>query len=360
MSAFADLRWFDAHLDLAAMAVNGRDMDARPEDVAGPWPPASVTLRSLREGRVAAVLGTIFLEPDGADAEGYPAGDVAAANARGLEQLAWYHAQVRRGVMTLPTAKMVDQGAETLPRASEGSGAGQGEREGAIACRILVEGADAIKSPEELQWWVDRGVVAVGLAWAKRSRYAGGNTEPHGLTPLGKRMVLQMDRLGVVHDVSHLSDRAMDEVFELSQGRVIASHSNCRALLNDASNQRHLRNESIRAIAVRDGVVGINLFSRFLNPARENDATARGDYLGERAPLENVVAHVRHVCDVTGSVRHVALGSDMDGGFGADRLPRGVDGPRDLVRIAAALSADGFSDGDVAAFAWGNWERYWG
>lgn len=340
------------------MAVNGRDMDARPEDVAGPWPPASVTLRSLREGRVAAVLGTIFIEPDGTDAEGYPAGDVAAANARGLAQLAWYHAQARRGVMTLATAKVMDQG-----EGRDGAGATGGrarESSDAIACRILVEGADAIKSPEELQWWVDRGVVAVGLAWAKMSRYAGGNTEQHGLTPLGKRMVLQMDRLGVVHDVSHLSDKAMDEVFELAQGRIIASHSNCRVLLNDAANQRHLRDESIRAIAARDGVIGINLFSRFLNPARPADATPRGDYLGERAPLEAVVAHVRHVCDVTGSMRHVALGSDMDGGFGADRLPTGVDGPRDLVRVAEALSAGGFDDGDVRAFAWGNWARYWG
>lgn len=353
------LRWFDAHLDLAAMAVNGRDMDARPEDVAGPWLPASVTLRSLREGRVAAALGTIFIEPDGKDAEGYPAGDVAAANARGLEQLAWYHAMVRRGVMTLPTAKVVvDVVAERGGK--EAMGEGTRSTSEAIACRILVEGADAIKSPEELQWWVDRGVVAVGLSWARGSRYAGGNTEAHGLTPLGKRMVLQMDRLGVVHDVSHLSDKAMDEVFELAQGRIIASHSNCRALLNDASNQRHLRDESIRAIAARDGVIGINLFSRFLNAARAGDATARDDYLGERAPLEHVVAHVKHVCDVTGSVRHMALGSDMDGGFGADRLPRGVDRPGDLVRIAEALSASGFDDADVRAFAWGNWARYWG
>lgn len=353
MNSLADIRWFDAHLDLAAMAVNGRDMDARPEDVAGPWPPASVTLRSLREGRVAAVLGTIFIEPDGKDAEGYPAGDVAAANARGLEQLAWYHAMARRGAITLPTAKVVEGGDSGADAPSRGDA-------GAIACRVLVEGADAIKSPEELQWWGDRGVVAVGLSWARGSRYAGGNTEQHGLTPLGKRMVLQMDRLGVVHDVSHLSDKAMDEVFELAQGRIIASHSNCRALLNDPANQRHLRDASIRAIAARDGVVGINLFSRFLNPARADDATPRGDYLGERAPLESVVAHVKHVCDLTGSMRHVALGSDMDGGFGADRLPRGVDRPRDLVRIAEALRDGGFSDADVHAFAWGNWARYWG
>lgn len=349
------LRWFDAHLDLAAMAVNGRDMDARPEDVAGPWPPASVTLTSLREGRVAAVLGTIFLEPDGADREGYPVGDVAAASARGVEQLAWYHAMARRGAIGLPTAKLVDQGA-----GGGGGGGGGGVNADAMRCLILVEGADAIKSPEELQWWVDRGVVAVGLSWAKGSRYAGGNTEQHGLTPLGKRMVLQMDRLGVVHDVSHLSDASMDEVFELAQGRIIASHSNCRGLLNDPANQRHLRDESIRAIAARGGVIGLNLFSRFLNPKQPDDATPKGDYLGERAPLANAVAHVRRVCDLTGSTRHVGLGSDMDGGFGADRLPRGIDGPRDLVKLAEALLAAGFSDEDVRGFAWGNWARFWG
>lgn len=353
MNARSDLRWFDAHLDLAAMAVNGRDMHAPPEDATGPWPPASVTLRSLREGAVASVLGTIFIEPDGKDAEGYPAGDVALANARGLAQLAWYHAMARRGDIDLVTASVVE-GSGTSHESQPRSGTG------AIACRILVEGADAIKNPEELQWWVDRGVVAVGLSWARGSRYAGGNTEAHGLTPVGKRMVLQMDRLGVVHDLSHLSDRAMDEVLDLAQGRVMASHSNCRALLNDPANQRHLRDASIRAIAAREGMIGINLFSRFLNPVRAGDTTPRGDYLGARAPLQNVVAHVKHICDLTGSMRHVALGSDMDGGFGADRLPTGVDGPRDLARVADALAEAGFGDAEVHAFAWGNWARYWG
>jgi membrane dipeptidase len=345
MTARQDLRWFDAHLDLAAMAVNGRDMLARPEDVTGPWPPASVTLRSLRDGSVASVLGTIFLEPDGKDAEGYPAGDDAMANVRGLEQLAWYHAMARQGHVHLATASIVE--GSTTPGQPPANPT-------APTCRILVEGADPIRSPDELPWWRDRGVAAVGLAWARASRFAGGNTEAHGLTDLGRAMARALDALAIVHDLSHLSDRACDELLDLASGRVVASHSNCRALLGDARNQRHLRDDTIRAIAARNGVIGLNLFSRFLIPAH----TPSSEPI-PRATLDAAADHVLHICNLTGSASHVGLGSDMDGGFSALALPMGIDRPTDLWRLAERLSRRGMPDADLHAFAWGNWSRFW-
>ena len=364
--------WFDAHLDLACIAVNGRDMDALPHACTKPWPPCAVTLPSLRTGNVRAFLGTIFIEPDGSDAEAYPAGDIVRAHNAGLSQLAWYHAQAAKGTIRLPTARVVDVGQVTLPPHSDHPPQASIPRAQGLdtpSCFILVEGADSIREPGELSWWVDRGVVAVGLSWAKSSRYAGGNTEARGLEPIGRELITEIDRLDIVHDVSHLSDRAMDELFDLAQGRVIASHSNCRSLLNMPANQRHLRDASIRAIASRQGVIGLNLFSKFLipattlsttNPSTTNPSTTSSSTKATpRAKLAQCVDHVKHICDLTGSSKHIGLGSDMDGGFSADLLPQSIDIPQHLAHLADALSKANFSDDEIHAFAWQNWARFW-
>ncbi|MCA9288860.1 MAG: membrane dipeptidase, partial [Phycisphaerales bacterium] len=208
-------------------------------------------------------------------------------------------------------------------------------------------------------WWVERGVVAIGLAWAVGSRYAGGNhADPDGamgLSDLGRELVKAMDALGVVHDVSHLSQRATDELLGLASGAVMASHSNCRGLFDrdpyPHARQRHLADGTIREIARRGGVVGINLLSDFLDP---------GIAKGQRAGIEWVVRHVERVCAVAGGRHAVGLGSDMDGGFGADRLPMGVDGTGDLVRVGGALERAGWDRGAIRGFEIGNWARFWG
>lgn len=337
--------WFDAHLDLAYLAEIGRDMHAEPKDARGRLQPASVTLPSLHAGGVRACLATVFTEPvpeNASDPETgafeYPAGDVDAAERAGLRQLKLYEAWQRAGAI---------------------SWLRESDAEASLRVGVLLENADPVRSPEELKTWADAGVVAVGLCWALPSRYAAGNaTEPgsagDGLTGAGREMVGAIDALGLVHDLSHLSQRATEEVLSLATGRVIASHSNARALLpglSAAAAQRHLTDDTIRAIGERDGVIGINLYSAFLS----EQATGK-----TRATINDVIAHIERVCDLTGSRTAVALGSDMDGGFGADRMPDGVDGPSDLERLAEALSAQGWSDAEVDGFRFGNWARFWG
>jgi membrane dipeptidase len=166
-------------------------------------------------------------------------------------------------------------------------------------------------------------------------------------------LLREMGRLGVMPDLSHLSDRAAEQVLEMFPGRVFASHSNCRALLAPAGEsgamfQRHLTDRMIREIASRGGTVGLNLFSPFL---------IRGAVRTRRATIEEAVAHVERVCELTGSTRHVALGSDMDGGFAAERLPQGIDRPADLRRLAEALTRRGWTEEQLAGFAWRNLAR---
>lgn len=338
-SKFGRLKWFDAHLDLAYLAECGRDMDAPVETCGGPDLPAAVTLRSLREGRVAACLGTIFTEADGLDAVGYPAGDMEAAHACGVRQLGWYRRWWADGKAEKKGSR--DQGIEA---SSEESG------EDTTRILMLMECADPIRSVAELDWWVERGVAAIGLAWARGSRYAGGNMNSGvGLSAEGRSLLARMHELGVVHDLAHLSQQATEEALTLP-GRVIASHSNCRALLGGV-NERHLTDDTIRAIAERGGVIGLNLFGKFLRPDMKP---------GQRVTIEDAVRHVEHVAQIVGHTRSVGLGSDMDGGFSASMLPEGIYGPRDLWKLAEALAARGWSDADVEGFAWENWARFWG
>jgi membrane dipeptidase len=358
------LNLFDAHLDLAYMAACGRDMAAPPDSCGGPDLPASITLPSLAEGGVHACLATVFVEAGGADPKAsYPAGDADAAHKVGVDQISTYHRWTREGRCRLmpPRGPHSDEACRAI---LDKKIAARDENHDRIArgtdpslrIGILLEGADPIRSPGELFFWAEAGVIAVGLAWARGSRYAAGNASPPppqpsagGLTGLGRSLVRAIDNYGLVHDVSHLSDQALADLLSITDRAVIASHSNCRALM-DGSNQRHLTDETIREIGRRGGVVGLNLYSKFL---REG--------LGEsgRASMEDCVRHVEHVCELMGHRRGVGLGSDMDGGFSAARLPEGIDRPRDLARLSEALAARGWPDGDIAAFASGNWTAFW-
>ncbi len=324
-------RWFDAHLDLAYMALNGRDMHAEAATCGGPDLPAAVTLRSLAEGGATHCLATIFTEAAGAPAhaQSYPEGDYRAANAAGLRQLAVYERW-----------RAEAQGHAPMPGKARAPTFG-----------VLIEGADPILEPGDLSEWVSGGVVAIGMAWWKPSRYAGGNGTDMGLSDRGRVLAASMDTLGLLHDASHLSDRAYWELVAATDQVIVASHSNCRALVGGGGrgeNQRHLHDDQIREIVKRGGIIGLNLYSKFLRPLAADDATTR-------ATIADCVAHIEHVCDIAGDRLHVGLGSDMDGGFSALRLPQGINVPRDLHRLAAALAAEGWSEADVGAFAFDNW-----
>lgn len=327
-------RWFDAHLDLAYLARRGRQMHHEdPARAGGPDAPGAVTLPALREGQVRAALGTIFLEPGGADECSYPPGDAEAAHRLALEQLAVYEGWFAEGhAAPLSSSPPLGHTAATP-----------------LFLGILIEGADCIRTPEEVAWWKSRGVVAIGLAWARQSRYAGGNTTTTGLTDLGRAIIPEIDRAGLVHDCSHLSDRALAELLDLARGPVMASHSNCRAIIG-TDNQRHLTDEAIRRLAARGAVIGLNLFSKFLIPGGLGD---------RRATIDEALAHVEHLCGLVGHTRAVGLGSDMDGGLSREALPEGINRPRDLERLADGLARRGWSDADIDAFAWGNWARFW-
>lgn len=305
--------WADGHLDLAYLAVNGRDMRASVPDDA----PHSLSLASLREGDIRVALGTIFTElgTDPAnDRAGYlGSDDVEGAHRAGLLQLGWYESMERNGDIAIVRTR------RDLARAASGDGP-----PGVV---ILMECADPIRTPDEVAWWHARGLRVVGMSWGHGSRYSGGNARAGGLTDVGRRFVEALDACGILHDASHLSRAAFDELLAATDARVIASHSNAQALLEHS--ERHITDAQIVAIRERDGWIGLNLYGRFL--AKDRPAT-----------IADGVAHTMHVARLAGADR-VGLGSDLDGGFGREAYPVEIRSTRHYPKLLAALDAAGFT-----------------
>jgi membrane dipeptidase len=325
------MQWIDGHLDLAYVAVGGRDITTtNPDPVSG-----CVNLPALRQAGVRIAFGTIFTEPGvfGPDhPHGYPASDdLDAAEAAGLRQVELYEQLEKAGHIRILRS---------------GSAMVEAEMSGTLGVVLLMEGADPIRSPDHLQKWFDRGLRIIGLTWAAGTRYAGGNADASGggpLKPAGVDLIKAMDALGMAHDVSHLSDASFDGLLQHAKGPIIASHSNCRTLVENK--QRHLRDDQFKVIGSRGGVVGLNLYSPFLAK-------------GRRANVADCVAHVTHMTNLMGNRQGVGLGSDMDGGFPPKDLPEGLESPTELESLSDALRDAGWPANDVQAFAYDNWRRF--
>jgi membrane dipeptidase len=196
--------------------------------------------------------------------------------------------------------------------------------------------------------WFERGVRLVGLSWLAGSSYAGGNAYPGPLTDKGRELLEVMAELGMILDVSHLAEEALSETMDRYEGWVVASHANPRARV---PGQRQLSDATIRRLAERGGVIGVVLYNAFLRPG-----WSKGDPKDAVTPAD-VAAAVDHVCQVVGDVAHVGLGSDFDGGFGAESAPQGIDTVADLRRLIPALGEMGYGEEEVAAVMGGNWLR---
>lgn len=316
----------DAHLDLAYNVVRGRDV-TRPaaEQPIADDEIATVGLPDLRAGNVALICATIFCSPRNYRGTGYTNADEARAQA--ITQLDWYRAQIEAKRMRFVRS------ARELPTTAENG-------QPAI---LLLEGADALRSPQDVSEWFDQGLRIVGLAW-KRTRAAGGTGEPGPLTDEGRALIKAFDGVGIIHDASHLAEESFWQLLELTARPVIATHSNCRSIV---PTDRQLSDEMIKAIAARGGVIGMNFYDKFLMPPDE--------YKKRRCTMDDLIAHIKHICDLTGSANHVGLGSDMDGGLGREQIPSGINTSADLPLIGNALAQARFSTDDVQKILADNW-----
>ena len=217
---------------------------------------------------------------------------------------------------------------------------------------IGIEGGYAIESDLRLlRSFYRNGVRLMTLThwlhtdWAD----ASGDPEPvfHGLTDFGEEVVKEMNKLGMIIDVSHIHDESFWDVIKITDSPVVASHSCCRAL---SDHHRNMSNKMLKALAKNGGVIGINYFPGFLTA--ENNKKQKKD----RAPVnvQTVVDHIEHVIKITGSKNHVGLGSDFDGIFST---PEGLENTGKLANITAELFKRGYKDIDIKKILGGNFLR---
>lgn len=191
-------------------------------------------------------------------------------------------------------------------------------RQGKVAAILSVEGAELLDcDPDRLVEAHRMGVRAVNITWNHANRLSGSNAEEpeRGLSEQGRAFVCRMEELGMLPDVSHISDAGFWDLAECTSGPIFASHSNARAVWFD---KRNLTDEQFTAIIKRNGVTGINLYANFL---------------GEAPDVDTVIGHIEHFWALGGQ-RNVALGGDLDG---CGILPKGIAGVRDLERLYERL-----------------------
>jgi len=293
-------------------------------------------------GRVAVIFSTLFVAPRAKTPQ--PWDELTYTTPReayelGLQQWDYYQrlADESNRIRLIRTEADLDAVLATWADGMETADHQQG-------FVLLMENADPILEPRQFEEWYQRGVRIVGPAW-EATRYCGGTGYPGPLTPLGRELLEVMAGFNAILDLSHMAEQSFLESLDRYEGVIIASHSNPRHFRNT---DRHLSDMMIQRLAERDGVMGVVLFSKFLS-----DTWAIGDSI----PLSVVLDAIDYICQLTGSAAHVGIGSDFDGGFGADSTPEGLDTVVDLWSIGTGLRARGYAEADISAILGGNMLR---
>jgi membrane dipeptidase len=345
---------FDAHLDLSMNAVEwNRDLTRPLEEIRAREVGLNdkkdrsrgvVTLGEMRRCRMGLCIATQiarYVGP-GNPLPGWHSPEIAWSITQA--QLAWYRAMEEAGQMVQITDRA------TLDRhlALWESGAAD---DAPIGYVLSLEGADSLLTPAHLERSYAQGLRAVGPAHYGAGRYSPGTGATGPLTALGRELLREMRSLGVVLDVTHLTDEAFWEALELFDGPVWASHSNCRALVPD---QRQFDDEQIRSLLERKAVIGVACDAWMLYPGWIRGKTTPQE---SGVSLETVVDHIDHYCQLAGNARHVGIGSDLDGGYGREQCPRDLQSIADLQKVADILQRRGYSRDDIQAIMAGNWIR---
>ena len=217
-----------------------------------------------------------------------------------------------------------------------------------VGLLILMEGAEGVRAPSELEEWWEAGVRVIGPAWIG-TRFCGGTNEPGPMTKDGWALLEAMQDIGFVLDISHMDEKAALQALERYPGRIIASHANAKALLKGVDSNRHLATPVIEKLFERDGVMGVVPFNAFLRSDwKPSDGKAA-------VTLDMVATQIDFICQLAGDASHVGLGSDFDGGFGYQATPAEINTIADLQKLIPLLQQKGYTEYDIAAIFSRNW-----
>lgn len=193
---------------------------------------------------------------------------------------------------------------------------------------LAIEGGEPIgESLEILEILFGLGVRGIGLTWNERNAIGNGCLDTNlGLSMFGKNLIKKMQKMGMVVDCAHLSDRGLADVLDISEKPIIISHANCNTL---CSHPRNVSDERLRQLAKNGGLIGITFVPDFLSD--------------KVASIDDIVKHIYHVANLAG-IEHVALGSDFDG---FDDLPDDIKGAESLSLLINRLETHGFNESDI-------------
>ncbi len=329
-------------------------------DLGKPSGRTATDLGKMRAGGITAEFFSIYVDHEYYD---HPTARTGGAARRALDMIDITYQQIERH----PDALELALGVSDIRRAKQ---------DGKVAVLLGIEGGHAIEnSLYALRDFYRLGVRYMTLThtnnndWADASGFfVSPKPAHHGLTPFGEEVVREMQRIGMLVDISHVSDETFDAVMRVAKAPVIASHSSARALCDVP---RNLTDDQLRALASNGGVAMVNFFPGFLDPKYraaqgafmakhkgEVDAllkkhlpvSAMQDALAKmgggdlpKTPLSVLIDHVDHIAKVAG-IDHVGLGSDFDG---VPSLPEGLSGVDGLPHITLELLRRGYSDADV-------------
>ena len=346
----------DTHNDVTTpMTNNNYDLSGTPPT------PYRTNIARMKQGGLTAEFFSLYIRP-------------------------WY---VQNGGSTRRTLDMIDsvyRAVERNPRdlmiATSVADIRRAKRLNKIACLMGIEGGHAIEdSLPTLREFYRLGVRYMTLTWNNTNNWADANRPPKrhgGLNDFGREVVREMNRLGMLVDVSHVSDETMSDVLDVSRAPVIASHSSARAL-SDVS--RNIPDDLLRRIAKNGGVVHVNFYSVFVDAQtvrpqseeRDRRLKAQQDALNEKykndperlaeesdkleqanplppLPISKLIDHIDHIVKVAG-VDHVGIGADFDG---ANDMPEGAQDVSKLPNITYELLKRGYSERDIRKILGGN------
>ena len=347
----------DAHLDLSMNALEwNRDLTLpvarlrarekgftdKPDRGRG-----TVSLPELRRGGIGLVVATQigrYVAPDN-PLPGWHSPWQAWAQTQG--QVAWYKEMEKTGEMVMITdLRSLESHVARWMAAGEQTG------DLPIGYILSLEGADSIVHTDYLEQAYAYGLRALGPAHYGPGRYANGTDSTGHLNAEGRKLLQEMERLGIILDATHLCDDAFWDAMELFNGPIWASHNNCRALVD---HNRQFSDEMIRALIAKGAVIGGALDAWMMVPG-----WIRGVSMPEamHCKLEIVVDHLDHICQIAGNALHVGMGTDLDGAFGREQCPYDLDTIADLQRMSGLLAARGYSEQDIAGVLHGNWLRF--
>lgn len=334
-----DLRWTQERLRRRELGMKDQVFRSR----------STVCFPEMRRGRVGLCVATQIARSVDyfARMPGWASPEQARAQTAG--QLAWYREMEACGeLVQIRDRAGLEKHLASWLGAPDGMPATAAAGGLPIGYVLSLEGADSIVSFRHLEQSYADGLRALGPVHYGPGVYGMGTDAEGPLTPRGRELLRELERLGIILDVTHLCDESLRDALDHYSGPLWASHSNCRAL---AHWNRQFTDEQIRELIGRGCVFGMAFDAIMMVHGWAHMRSKPQDF---DLRIEKICEHIDHICQIAGNTRHVGIGSDLDGGFGTEQTPLDLDSIADLGRIGGMLAHRGYSAADIEGIYYKN------